>query len=101
MLKMTLVGQPTAKIVSGHHVFEVVGQVKNGDSKQHDIYVQAILLTSSGAIVGSTAYFNVDDVPGGGTESFTIQGTTIQPTWATVQVKIVGITENIGTEGGD
>jgi cytoskeletal protein RodZ len=98
---MTLVGQPTAKIVSGHHTFEAVGQIKNGDTKQHDVYVQVTLLNASGAIVGSTAFYNVDDVPGGGTESFTIQGTTLQPTWASVQVKVVGVTENIGTTGGD
>ena len=98
---MVLVGQPTAKLVSGHHTFEVVGKIKNGDSKQHDIYVQATLLNASGAIIGSTAFFNVDDVPGGGTESFTIQGVTLQPTWASVQVKVVGITENIGGSGDD
>ncbi len=101
MPMMTLVGRPTAKIVSGHHTFEVVGQIKNGDSKRHDIYVQATLLDASGSIVGSTAFFNVDDVPGNGTGSFTIQGTTIQPTWTTIQVKVVGVTENIGTSGGD
>jgi len=98
---MTLVGQPTAKIVSGHHTFEVDGQIKNGDSKQHDIYVQATLLDASGVIVGSTAFFNVDNVPGGGTTSFAIRGTTMQPTWVTVQVKVVGLSENIGASGGD
>ena len=98
---MTLVGQPTAKIVSGHHTFEVVGQIKNGDTKQHDIYVQATLLDASESIVGSTAFFNIDNVPGDGTARFTIQGTTMQPTWTTIQVKVVGVTENIGTSGGD
>lgn len=98
---MTLVGQPTAKIVSGHHTFAVDGQIKNGDTKQHDIYVQATLLDASGAIVGSTAFFNVDNVPGGGTATFTIQGLTMQPTWNTIQVKVVGVSENIGTSGGD
>ena len=98
---MTLVGQPTAKIVSGHHTFAVDGQIKNGDTKQHDIYVQATLLDASGAIVGSTAFFNVDNVPGGGTATFTIQGLTMQPTWTTIQVKVVGVSENIGTSGGD
>lgn len=98
---MTVVGRPTARLVSGHHVFEVDGKIKNGDTKQHDIYVQAVLLDASGAIVGSTAFFNVDNVPGGGTESFVIQGTTLQPTWASVQVKVVGLTENIGSSGGD
>ena len=98
---MTLVGQPTAKLVTGHHTFEVVRRIKNGDSKQHDTYVQAILLDSTGAIIGSTAFFNEDNVPGGGTASFVIQGTTLQPTWARIQVKVVGVTENIGRSGGD
>jgi glycerol kinase len=98
---MTLVGQPTAKIVTGHHTFEVVGKIKNGDTKQHDIYVQATLLDATGAIIGSTAFFNVDNVPAGGTGSFVIQGTTMQPTWVTIQVKVVGVAENIGNSGGD
>lgn len=98
---MTLVGQPTAKLVSGNHTFEVDGKIKNGDTKQHDIYVQATLLDASGAIVGSTAFFNVDNVPGSGTASFAIQGTTLQPTWISIQVKVVGVSENIGTAGGD
>ncbi|SRR6266478_6311528 len=98
---MTLVGQPTAKLVSGHHSFEVDGKIKNGDTKQHDIYVQATLLDASGAIVGATAFFNVDNVPGDATASFAIQGTTMQPTWASVQVKVVGLSENLGSSGGD
>jgi hypothetical protein len=98
---MTLIGQPTAKIVSGNHTFEVDGHIKNGDTKQHDIYVQATLLDASGAIVGSTAFFNVDNVRGGGTASFAIQGTTLQPTWSTIQVKVVGVSENVGTTGGN
>jgi hypothetical protein len=98
---MTLVGQPTAKIVSGHHTFAVNGQIKNGDTKQHDIFVQATLLDASGATVGSTAFFNVDNVPGGKTASFTIQGTTMQSTWTTIQVKVVGVSENVSTTGGD
>lgn len=98
---MTLVGQPSAKLVTGHHTFEVIGKIKNGDSKQHDIYVQATLLDSTGAIIGSTAFFNVDNVPGHGTENFTIQGVTLQPTWTHIQVKVVGVTENIGGSGDD
>jgi len=98
---MTLVGQPTAKLVAGHHSFEVDGKIKNGDTKQHDIYVQAALLDASGAIVGATAFFNVDNVPGDATASFAIQGTTMQPTWASVQVKVVGLSENLGSSGGD
>jgi len=98
---MTLVGKPTAKLVKGHHTFEVDGTIKNGDTKQHDIYVQATLLNASGAIVGSSAFFNVDNVPGKGTESFAIQGTTIPPNWTSIQVKVVSVSENIGTTGGD
>jgi hypothetical protein len=98
---MTLVGKPTAKLVSGNHTFEVNGKIKNGDTKQHDIYVQATLLDASGTIVGSTAFFNVDNVPGSGTVSFAIQGTTLQPTWTSIQVKVVGVSENIGTTGGN
>src|ERR1700730_11772433 len=40
---MTLVGQPAAKLVSGNHTFEVDGKIKNGDTGQHDVYVQATL----------------------------------------------------------
>jgi hypothetical protein len=98
---MTLVGQPTAKLVSGHHTFEVDGKIKNGDTKQHDIYVQVTLLDASGAIVGSSAFFNVDNVPGGRTASFAIRGTTMQATWLSVQVKVVGVSENISSSGGD
>jgi flagellar hook assembly protein FlgD len=98
---MALVGQPTAKLVAGHHSFEVDGKIKNGDTKQHDIYVQAALLDTSGAIVGATAFFNVDNVPVGATASFAIQGTTMQPTWASVQVKVVGPSENLDSSGGD
>jgi ABC-type phosphate transport system substrate-binding protein len=98
---MTLVGQPTAKLVSEHHTFEVDGKIKNGDTKQHDIYVQVTLLDASGAIVGSSAFFNMDNVPGGATVSFAIQGTTMQPTWASIQVKVVGLSENLGSSGDD
>ena len=76
---MTLVGQPTAKLVSGHHTFEVDGKIKNGDTKQHDIYVQVVLLNASGAIIGSTAFFNVDNVPGSGTASYGVADATGTP----------------------
>src|SRR5947199_9748746 len=36
--EMIFVGSPRAKIVSGT-TFEVDGKLKNGDDKQHDIYV--------------------------------------------------------------
>ena len=41
--EMTFVGSPAAKIVSGT-TFEVDGKIKNGDDKQHDIYVKVVLL---------------------------------------------------------
>jgi ABC-type phosphate transport system substrate-binding protein len=98
---MTLVGQTTAKLVAGHHTFEADGKLKNGDTKQHDIYLQATLLDASGAIIGSSAFFTVDNVPGGATANFAIPGTTMQPTWTSVQVKVVGLSENLGSSGGD
>jgi hypothetical protein len=98
---MTLVGQPTAKLVAGHHTFEADGKLKNGDTRQHDIYLQATLLDASGAIVGSSAFFTVDNVPGSATANFAIPGTTMQPTWTSVQVKVVGLSENVGSSGGD
>src|SRR5437667_8273102 len=78
---ITFVGQPKAKMLAGT-TFEVVGQVKNGDTKQHDIYLQATLLDASGTKIATTTIQNVDNVAAGATETFTIQGTTTQPTWA-------------------
>lgn len=98
--QMTFVGTPTAKIVSGT-TFAVSGKVKNGDDKQHDIYVQAMLLDASGKVIATTAPYNVDNVPGNATVSFTVQGTTPQPTWSSVQVKVVKVTENINGSGDD
>src|SRR5215472_11068544 len=44
LVKMiTQVGQPTAKMLTGA-TFEVNGQIKNGDSKQHDITLRVTLL---------------------------------------------------------
>ena len=98
--QMTFVGTPTAKIVAGT-TFAVSGQLKNGDDKQHDIYVQASLLDASGKVIATTAPFNVDNVHGGTTVTFTIQGTTPQPTWHSVQVKVVKVSENINGSGDD
>jgi hypothetical protein len=98
--QMTFVGTPTAKIVSGT-TFAVSGKIKNGDDKQHDIFIQATLLDASGKIIVTTAPFNVDDVHGGATVSFTIHGTTPQPTWSSVQVKVVRVAENINGSGDD
>src|SRR5690242_19171597 len=70
MKLMTPVGQPIAKMVSGT-TFEVNGQIKNGDSKQHDITVQATLLDASGKIIATATKF-LDNVKGGATVSYTI-----------------------------
>ena len=97
---ITLIGQPKAKMLSGT-TFEGDGMVKNGDSKQNDIYLQVTLLDASGAKIATTVPKNVDNVAGGATVTYTIQGTTTQPTWASVQVTIVKITENLGGSGSD
>jgi hypothetical protein len=97
---ITFVGQPKAKMLAGT-TFEVVGQVKNGDSKQHDIYLQATLLNASGTKIATTAIQNVDNVAAGATETFTIQGTTTQPTWTQIQLTIIKVSENIGGSGSD
>jgi len=98
--KMTFVGTPTARIVSGT-TFEVDGKLKNGDTKQHDIWVQAVLLDASGKSIATTAPYNVDDTPGGATVPFAVQGTTPQPTWASVKVTVVNVTENVNGTGPD
>ena len=94
-----LVGEPKAKMVKGT-IFEVDGQVKNGDSKQHDIYVQVKLFDASGKQVGS-ATENVDNVAGGATVAYAIQGTASQPSWTKVEVTVQKVTENIGDSGSD
>lgn len=98
--QITVVGTPTAKIVSGT-TFEVTGKIKNGDDKQHDIFIQASLLNASGKVIVSTAPYNVDNVAGGATVSFTVQGTTPQPTWSSVKVTVTKVSENINGSGGD
>lgn len=98
--EMTIVGTPTAKIVTGT-TFEVDGKIKNGDSKQHDIFIVASLLDASGKPIVTTTPYNVDDVPGGETVPFAVQGNTPQPTWASVKVTIVNVTENVNGTGTD
>ena len=98
--QVTFVGTPTAKIVSGT-TFAVSGKLKNGDDKQHDIYIQATLLDASGNVIATTTPFNVDNVLGGATVSFMVQGTTPQPTWTSVKVTVVKVSENIGGSGTD
>ena len=98
--EMSIIGTPTAKIVSGT-TFEVDGKIKNGDSLQHDIYIVASLLDASGKPIVTTAHYNVDNVAGGETVPFAVQGTTPQPTWASVKVTVVNVTENVNGTGTD
>ena len=98
--EMIIVGTPTAKIVSGT-TFEVDGKIKNGDTLQHDIYIEASLLDASGKPIVTTAPYNVDNVAGGETVPFAVQGTTPQPTWASVKVTIVNVAENVNGTGTD
>ncbi len=97
--EMTIIGTPTVKAATGT-TFEVDGQVKNGDSQQHDIYVKATLLNAAGNVIGS-ATMNVDNVAGNATEAFAIQVTATEPTWKSVQVSIATVTENINGSGQD
>ena len=98
--EMIIVGTPTAKIVSGT-TFEVDGKIRNGDTLQHDIYIEASLLDASGKPIVTTAPYNVDNVAGGETVPFAVQGTTPQPTWASVKVTIVNVAENVNGTGTD
>src|SRR6266699_1105707 len=53
LVKMIVqVGQPTAKMLSGA-TFEVNGQIKNGDNKQHDITLPVTLLEVSENVNGT------------------------------------------------
>jgi hypothetical protein len=97
--EMTFVGSPAVRIVSGT-TFEVDGKIKNGDDKQHDIYVKVVLLDAAGKQIATTTE-NIDNVKGGATVAYSIQGTTPQATWANVQVAVVKVTENIGSSGTD
>jgi len=100
LVKMIVqVGQPTAKMLSGA-TFQVNGQIKNGDNKQHDITLQVTLLDASGKAV-ATATKLVDNVPGGATVAYSIQGTTTQPAWQSVQVTVIKVSENVNGTGQD
>lgn len=96
---ITFVGQPKSKMVTGT-TFEVVGQLKNGDTYQHDITVQARLLDASGKTIATATKF-LDNVKAGSTVSYSISGSTPQPTWTNVQVAIIKVTENINGSGDD
>ncbi len=95
-----LVGSPTVKATTGTS-FEVTGQVKNLDTKQHDIYVEATLTDASGKVVGTSEPTNTDNVKGSATDTYDIKGTLTQPTWKNVTVKIVKVTENVNGTGDD
>jgi hypothetical protein len=99
MQEMTLVGQPTARMLNGT-TFEVTGQLKNGDTKQHDITLQAALLDGSGKVI-ATATKLLDNIKGGQIVAFTIEGSTSQPTWSSIQVTVTRISENLDGTGGD
>lgn len=99
MKLVTIVGQPTVKMVSGT-TFEADGQVKNDDTFQHDITLKITLLDASGRVVGTATHL-VDNVKAGTTVSYAIQGTASQPTWTSVAVAVVKVTENLNGTGGD
>ena len=99
MKLVTIVGQPTVKIVSGT-TFEADGQIKNVDTFQHDITLKIILLDTSGHVVG-TATHMVDNVKGGTTVNYAIQGTASQSSWSSVEVAVIKVSENIIGTGSD
>lgn len=95
----TLVGQPTVKMLTGT-TFEANGQLKNNDSYQHDFTLKVTLLDASGKVIASATQL-VDNVKGGATVSYSIQGTTTQPTWTSVEIAVIKVTENINGSGND
>jgi ABC-type glycerol-3-phosphate transport system substrate-binding protein len=99
VLLAKLVGTPTAKITSGAN-FEVTGQVQNLDKSQHDVYLQATLKNASGKVVG-IARGLADNVAAGNMDTYTLQGTLMQPAWSTVVVVITKVTENVNGQGSD
>jgi len=99
MKLVTIIGQPTVKMVSGT-TFEANGQVKNDDTFQHDITLKITLLDASGHVVGTSTHL-VDNVKAGTTVSYSIQGTASQPTWTSVEVAVVKISENLSGAGSD
>jgi hypothetical protein len=99
MKLVTIVGQPTVKIVSGT-TFEADGQIKNVDTFQHDITLKITLLDASGRVVGTATHL-VDNVKGGATANYAIQGTALQASWSSVEVAVIKVSENINGTGGD
>lgn len=99
MKLVTIIGQPTVKMVSGT-TFEADGQVKNDDTFQHDITLKITLLDASGHVVGTATHL-VDNVKAGTTVGYSIQGSASQPTWTSVEVAVVKISENLNGAGSD
>ena len=99
MKLVTIIGQPTVKMVSGT-TFEADGQVKNDDTFQHDITLKITLLDASGHVVGTATHL-VDNVKAGTTVSYSIQGTALQPSWTSIEVAVLKVTENLNGTGSD
>ncbi len=100
MMKLvSLIGQPKVRMLSGTS-FEADGQIKNNDSNQHDFTLKVTLLDTSGKVI-ATATQLVDNVKGGNTVSYAIQGTTTQPNWSSVEVAIIKVSENVNGSGSD
>ena len=96
---VTIVGQPSVRLVSGT-TFEADGQIKNTDTFQHDITLKITLLDASGHIVGTATHME-DNVKGGATVNYAIQGTATQASWSSVEVAVIKVSENINGTGGD
>jgi hypothetical protein len=100
MMKLvSLIGQPKVRMLSGTS-FEADGQLKNNDTNQHDFTLKITLLDASGKVIASTTQL-VDNVKGGATVRYALQGTTTQPSWSSVEVAVIKVSENVNGSGSD
>ena len=99
MKLVSLIGQPNVKMLSGTN-FEADGQLKNNDTFQHDFTLKVTLLDASGKVIASATRL-VDNVKGGYTVNYAIQGTTTQPNWFSVEVAVIKVSENINGSDSD
>lgn len=100
MMKLvTLIGQPKIRMVSGTS-FEADGQLKNNDAYQHDFTLKVTLLDASGKVIATTTQL-VENVKGGETVKYAIEGTTTQPSWSSVEVAVIKVSENVNGSGSD
>ena len=99
MKLVSLIGQPKVKMLSGTS-FETDGRIKNNDTYQHDFTLKVTLLDASGKVIATTTQL-VDNVKGGTTVSYAIQGTTTQPNWSSVEVAVIKVSENINGSDSD